>query len=225
MTIHEGHRERLKKAFLERPALLWDHQMLELLLFYANPRGDTNPTAHALIDAFGSLSGVLDAPPEELVKVNGVGEHTAVLLKAVKEMAGRYLAGRTDAGEPVTGTREAYRQLRGYFFGARNERVCLLCMDGKGKSLGIRVVAEGSVNTAGVTVRAVVENALALNATQVIVAHNHVSGVALPSAEDKRTTRILFQVLDSVGITLVDHLIFSDDDMVSLRESGFRFSG
>lgn len=221
MSIHEGHRERLKKAFLERPDLLWDHQMLELLLFYANPRGDTNPTAHALMDAFGSLAGVLDAPARELVKVPGVGEHTAVLLKAVKELSGRYLAGRTDAGEPVTTTAEAYRMLRPYFFGARNERVCLLCMDGKGKNLGVRVVSEGSVNTAGVTVRAVVENALALNATQVIVAHNHVSGVALPSPEDRQTTRVLYRVLDAVGITLLDHLIFFDDDMVSLRESGF----
>lgn len=223
MSIHEGHRERLKKAFLERPDLLWDHQMLELLLFYANPRGDTNPTAHALIDSFGSLAGVLDAPAEELMKVPGVGEHTAVLLKAVKELSGRYLAGRTDFGGPVTTTEEAYRLLRPYFFGARNERVCLLCLDGKGKNLGVRVVTEGSVNTAGVTTRAVVENALALNAAQAVLAHNHTSGIALPSREDKVTTRLLYRVLNAVGIALVDHLIFSDDDMVSLRESGFDF--
>jgi len=221
MSVHDGHRARLKRSFIERPEVIWDHQLLELLLFYADPRGDTNPLAHVLMERFGSLSGVLDAPVEELMKVPKVGEHTAVLLKAVKELAGRYLAGRTSLGEPVTTSRQAFQLLRGYFFGARNERVCLLCMDSKGKSLGIRVISEGSVNAAGITTRAVMENALALNATQVILAHNHTSGVALPSQEDKATTRRLYQVLASVGITLVDHLIFSDDDMVSLRESGF----
>ena len=219
-SVHDGHRARLKKAFLERPDMFWDHQLLELLLFYAVPRRDTNPLAHALLDRFGSLSGVLDATAEELAKVEGVGESAIVLLKAAKERSGRYLTSRTSPGEPVTNTQEAFRQLRSYFFGARNERVCLLCMDGKGKNLGIRVVAEGNVNAAPITIRSVVENALALNATHVVVAHNHISGVALPSEADIATTVRLYQVLESVDITLVDHLIFSDDDMVSMRKSG-----
>lgn len=218
--VHDGHRERMKKTFLERPDALWDHQLLELLLFYAVPRRDTNPMAHALLERFGSLSGVLDAPPAELAKVEGVGQSVIVLLKAAKELSGRYLASRTDPGEPVTSTQEAFRQLRSYFFGARSEKVCLLCMDGKGKNLGIRVVAEGNVNAAPITIRSVVENALALNATHVVLAHNHISGVALPSKEDIATTVRLYKVLESVDITLVDHLIFSDDDMVSMRKSG-----
>ena len=103
--------------------------------------------------------------------------------------------------------------------------VYLLCMDGKGKNLGVRLIAEGNVNAAEVTTRGVVEAALSLNATQVILAHNHVSGLALPSEEDRATTCYLAKVLGTVGVTLADHLIVVDDDMVSLRESGFRFSG
>ena len=221
MGIHDGHRQRLKDQFLSRPAMADDHQLLELLLFYTNPRGDTNPTAHLLLDHFGSLSGVLDALPEELLKVKGVGRQTVVLLKLVKELGARYLTARTDLGRPVNGSADAYEILRYYFFGARSEKVYLLCMDGKGKSLGVRLIAEGSVNAAEVTTRGVVESALSLNATRVILSHNHTSGLALPSEEDRATTAYLDKVLASVGVRLEDHLIFVDDDMVSLRDSGF----
>ncbi len=223
MPIHDGHRWRLKEEFLARPASFPDHKVLELLLFYANPRSDTNPTAHALMDRFGSISGVLDALPEELRKVPGVGEHTIALLKTAKETAGRYSASRASLGELVQSAGDARALLSDYFSGSRNELVFLLCMDGKGKSLGIRQVGEGSVNAATVLPRAVVEAALSLNATRAILAHNHISGVALPSNEDRVTTERLKGVLRSVGVRLEDHLIFADDDMVSLRDSGFPF--
>ena len=89
-SVHDGHRERMKKTFLERPDALWDHQLLELLLFYAVPRRDTNPMAHALLERFGSLSGVLDAPPAELAKVEGVGQSVIVLLKAALQRGYRH---------------------------------------------------------------------------------------------------------------------------------------
>lgn len=223
MSIHDGHRQRLKEEFLARPDSFPDHKVLELLLFYANPRGDTNPTAHALMERFGSLSGVLDALPAELKKVPGVGDHTIALLKAVKEFSGRYLTDRASLTEIIRTTEDAKVQFRPYFFGARSERVCLLCMDGKGKCLGVRLVGEGSVNAAEVTSRNVVEAALSLNASRVILAHNHVSGLALPSVEDKATTQRLRDVLRTVGVELEDHMIFADDDMVSLRDSGVPF--
>lgn len=221
MGMHDGHRQRLKTEFLARPDSFPDHKVLELLLFYANPRSDTNPLAHALMDRFGSLTGVLDASPAELQKVSGVGGHAAVLLKCVKELSGRYLAGRTGMDNIVDGSRAAFSVLRPYFFGARNERVCVLCMDGKRKLLGVRQVAEGNVNAVEVTTRLIVEAALSLNATGLILAHNHVSGLAFPSSEDRATTLHLRDVLSRVGVELADHIIFTDDDAVSLRDSGF----
>ncbi len=223
MSIHNGHRQRFKEEFLARPASFPDHKVLELLLFYANPRSDTNPLAHALMERFDSVSGVLDALPEELRKVPGVGEHTVALLKVSKELAGRYLSSRASIGELVQSVEDAEALLKDYFTGARNERVCLLCMDGKGKSLGVRVVGEGSVNAAQFTSRAVVEAALSLNASRAILAHNHVSGLALPSAEDRATTEKIKGVLWAVDVKLEDHLIFAEDEMVSLRDSGFPF--
>lgn len=223
MSIHDEHRRRLKKEFLARPDSFPDHKLLELVLFYSIPRRDTNPIAHELMDRFVSLSGVLDANIKELEKTPGVGEHTVVMLKAFKELSSRYLSSRTSMEEIVQSTEDAGALLQPYFFGVQSERVCVLCMDGKGKNLGVRMVGEGSVNAISVTARAVVEAALGLNAARIILAHNHVSGLALPSAEDKETTLYLEKVLSTVGVQLDDHLIFADDDMVSMRESHFPF--
>ena len=221
MGAHDGHRQRLKSEFLARPDSFPDHKLLELLLFYANPRSDTNPLAHELIDQFGSLAGVLDATPDELMKLRGVGEHAAVLLKAVKECSGRYLPSRTQMDHIARTSRDYYQLLRPYFFGARNEILCLLCMDGKRKVLGIRRLTEGNVNAVAITTRLIVEAALALNASAVVLAHNHVSGIAFPSEDDIATTNSLAPLLARMGVELVDHLIFVDDDMVSLRDSRF----
>lgn len=221
MAGHEGHRQRLKEEFLARPEAFPDHKVLELLLFYANPRSDTNPTAHELLERFGSLAGVLDASVEELQKVPKVGAHAALLLKAVKEMSGRYLTARTSLEDIAAGPRDYFSHLQPYFFGATTERVYLLCMDGKQKVLGVRKVADGNVNTAAVTTRLIVEAALSLNAARVVLAHNHVSGLALPSHEDRITTARLRDILSEVSVVLVDHLIFVDGDMVSMRDSGF----
>lgn len=222
-SIHTGHRSRMKSEFLTRPDSFPDHKLLELLLFYADPRGDTNPTAHALMERFGSISGVLDALPTDLQKTPGVGEHAVTLLKAVKELSARYLTARTGVDEVVESTAAAYLLLRPYFFGARSERSVALCLDGKGKCLGVRQISEGNVNATEITTRGVVEVALSLNASQVVLAHNHVSGLAFPSDADKATTRYLAGVLRQVGVTLLDHLIFVDDDMVSMRDSGIDF--
>ena len=221
MGIHDGHRRRLKQEFLARPDIFPDHKVLELLLFYANPRSDTNPLAHELMDHFGSLAGVLDATPEELQKVKGVGEHAAVLFKVAKELSGRYLTVRTQVDDIARNARDYYALLRPYFFGARNEMLCLLCLDGKHKVLGIRKLGEGNVNAVNVTTRLIAEAALSLNAAAVVLAHNHVSGIAFPSDDDIATTNSLAAILSNLGVALVDHLIFVDDDMVSLLDSGF----
>lgn len=219
MADHGGHRERLRGEFLARPESFPDHRVLELLLFYALPRRDTNDLAHELIDQFGSLAGVLDAPAEALAGVRGMGMHSAVLLKTVKELSRRYAEGRIGVGRLILSNYAAFELLHSRFFGARTERAYLLCMDGKRKLLGCTEIGEGSVNSAAILPRRVVETALNHNAAAVILAHNHVSGVALPSEEDLSTTQYLRSLLNQVGVELLDHLIFVDDDMVSLRDS------
>ena len=221
MADHSGHRARLRREFLTRPESFPDHKVLELLLFYVQPRKDTNPLAHELMEHFGSLQGVLDAPPEALEQVKGMGERSSALFLAIKELGRRYQAQRASVENIVSSTADAADLLRPYFYGARNEMVYLLCMDGKGKALACPKISEGNVNTAQVVSRHVVEKALTNNAVLAVLAHNHVSGLALPSAEDCATTLYLRDLLEKVGVKLLDHLVFVDDDVVSLRDSGY----
>lgn len=125
---HTGHRQRLKTEFLARGLEGWpDHKVLELLLCYAIPQGDVNDLAHELVERFGCLAGVLDASVEELKKVPGVGEHTAVLLRMLPALLGRYQGSRARLAAVINWPEDAYAWLEPYFFGARNEMVYVLC--------------------------------------------------------------------------------------------------
>ena len=220
MSKHDGHRQRLRERFMaEGLDNFTQEQVLELLLFYGIPRIDTNEIAHDLVSHFGSLSQVLDAPVKELMKVPGIGESAAVLLHLISETSRYYQINRM-MHEKVLNTMEKCAQyLIPHFVGRRNETVFLLCLDAKCKLLCCREISEGTVNAAGVSVRKVVEAALAVNATSVIMAHNHPSGVAVPSAEDVLTTQRIAEALRTVDIILADHIIVSDDDYVSIRQS------
>ena len=223
MSIHDGHRQRVKAEFLSSGGQNWpDHRLLELLLFYAIPQGDVNGLAHALMERFGSLSGVLDAPVEELTKVPGVGVHTAILLNLIPAMGGKYLSSRSsmEADDRIDTSMAARRLFTPYFFGARNEMIYLACLDSKLKLLGVRKVTEGIATLSEIVNRKVLEHALSLNAAVVLLAHNHPSGLALPSDADKLATKRLKKLFTAVDIELRDHLIFVDEDMVSMRDSG-----
>ena len=217
---HTGHRERMKAEFLARGLEGWpDHRVLELLLFYTIPQGDVNDLAHELVERFGSLAGVLDASVEELKKVKGVGDHTAVFLRMLPAVLGRYQGARTRLSAIINSPEDAYAWLEPYFFGARNEMVYVLCLDGKRQVLGVRKVAEGSIELAEVNTRRIAEEAIGLRAAQIYVAHNHVSNLAIPSQADWLTTDTLRGALRPIGIELIDHLVFVDGDMVSLKDS------
>ena len=223
-SIHKGHRERLKQRFLEEGLdNFTDIQVLELLLFYSIQRKDTNPIAHALLEHFGSLSRVLEAPIEELQKVPQITEHSAVLLKLVTELARYYQVDSAQQTEILTTLDACGKYLVPRFFGRTKETVFLLCLDAKCKVLCCKELGEGSVNSASISVRKVVETALSANATTVVLAHNHPSGIAVPSNEDIQTTRRIAAALNAVEIYLADHIVVADGDYVSMVQSGCRF--
>lgn len=197
------------------------HNVLEFLLFYSIPRGDTNPIAHRLIEAFGSLSGVFDATPEELMKVSGVGESTAILISMIPQMARKYLEDKADAVNVVGGCGDIGAYLLPKFVGRTNEALMMVSIDNKNKVISCSVVAEGTVDSAKVSRRKVMEEAMKVKATRVVLAHNHPRGVAVPSAEDVAMTREIGRLFAQVGIELVDHIIIADDDYVSMAASGF----
>ena len=222
MAVHDGHRERLKERFrTEGLDGFTEVQVLELLLFYSVPRKDTNEIAHALLEKFGTLAQVLDANPADLEKVPGMGSNSALFLKLLSAAGRRYQISRTESASILRTLEQCGAYLQPRFFGRKHEAVFLLCMDAKCKVLACKQVGEGSVNSAGVPIRRIVETALSANATMVVLAHNHPSGLALPSADDIQTTKRLAVALDTVEITLIDHLVFSDDDYVSMAQSGY----
>ena len=222
MAIHDGHRQRLKERFL-RSGLdsFTDVQVLELALFYCIPRKDTNPIAHALLEHFGSLSQVLEASVEELQNVPGIGENTATYLTMLPQIGRFYLVDRSQREVILPTIDKCGAYLVPYFFGRSTEAVFLLCLDAKCKVLCCREVGQGSVNSAGISVRKIVEIALGTNATTVVLAHNHPSGLALPSAEDIQTTRRVAAALRAVEVHLADHIVVADGDYVSMVQSGY----
>ncbi len=221
MSLHDGHRARLKKRFLEYGAEgIDDVNLLELLLFFALPRVDTNETAHELLARFGTIDGVLEASADELRATPGVGESATVLLKLIPTLAKRYLAAKNSIGSILASTEDAGDFLLPRFLGERDETVLLVCMDTKMKVVSCRKIASGDVSVAHLSIRKVVEQALAQNAPYVILAHNHIGGFALPSVEDVNATLQLRDALSLVGVTLIDHIVVSGDDFVSMKDDG-----
>ena len=219
-SIHKGHRERLKQRFLEQGLdQFTDVQVLELLLFYAIPQRDTNPIAHALLDHFGSLSQVLEASVEELKKVDGIKGNAATLLALVTQLCRYYQVDCAQRIEILDSLEACGNYLVPRFFGRVRETVFLLCLDAKCKVLCCKEVGEGSVNSANISIRKVVETALNANATSVVLAHNHPSGVAVPSEEDLLTTKRLYAALQAVEIVLADHIVVADGDYVSMAQT------
>ena len=221
MDDNLGHRDRLRKRFLKTGLEgLADYEMLELLLFYAIPRRDTKSIAKALLNKFGTVDAVLDAPAGHLKEVAGIGENAATLIKLIVPLSREYLITRNRSGEILNSTEKAGRYLLHRFHAEHDEVVYMLCLDSKFKTLDCRLMFRGSVNSANINVRKIVEHALARHAVSVIIAHNHISGVTRPSREDIDATRRVAEALKTVDITLADHIIIAGDGYVSMADMG-----
>ncbi|MEG1783149.1 MAG: DNA repair protein RadC, partial [Oscillospiraceae bacterium] len=193
---------------------------LELLLFFSVPRSDTNEIGHELLTRFGSLSGVFDAPVEELCKCNGVGLHSATLIKLIPDLLSVYHTDKTKPTEIINSTNIAGKFFLPRFLGKKNEEVHVMLLDDKRKIIKTEKLFEGTVNSTPITIKKVVALAVNTNATGVILAHNHPSGVALPSRSDIKVTEKLYKALELINIQLCDHIIVADEDFVSLADSG-----
>ncbi len=222
---HDGHRERLKDRFINSGLDSFEpHNVLELLLFYSVPRKDTNPLAHKLINHFGSLSAVFDATPEQLMKVEGITKNSAALITMVPQLARKYLEDKADVRNVVSSFDEIGSYLLTRFVGRTVETIMLAGLDNKNKVIACNVVAEGGHDEVSVSKRKIVEESIKMGATKVVLSHNHPRGFAVPSSEDIYLTQSVYQVLKSVGIELLDHIIVAEDDYISFAASGIEFA-
>lgn len=216
---HSGHRTRVRKKFIENGFDVFEaHEALEMFLYYAIPRKDTNPLAHRLLDRYLTIGGVCDAPIDELMNDFGLSESAAAYIKMLPEMSRLYNESKI-SDDNIIDLEKLGRQFQTKFIGRTNEAVALMLGDAKGKMIYFGIISKGSLNSSDVPIRKVVDLSLRHNAKTAFLAHNHPSGTALPSRSDLEITEMLKNTLMSVGVILVDHYIVTDDDYISLRES------
>ena len=221
MGVHDGHRERLRERFAEHGLESFNElNALELLLCYAIPRRDTNEIAHRLLNAFGSLSGVFEASMQELTSIPGIGENAATLILMVPQLVKKARVSKAKETKIIRNSTDAGNYLLPYFLDEPDEIVMMLCLDNKRAVICCREMGRGVVNCVDANIRRMVETALKVKTSTVIIAHNHPNGVALPSREDDSFTRTLYRSLGLLGITLEDHIIVANDEFVSLADSG-----
>lgn len=216
-NLHINHRNRLKNRFLQEGLESFeDHQVLELALFFAIPRKDTNPIAHRLLKRFGSLAGVFNAPVSELVKVEGMGEHAAVFLKMQHGLLLKYQASFHEEKPNLSSHRECMRLVHERMKYLNHEEFHVLCLDSSMRLIKYLPLFKGTVNSATVNLREVTSKVLELDAAAIVVAHNHPSGVAYPSPEDLGVTESLLIALKYQDVELLDHMICTSTNCYSM---------
>jgi|BioPla2DNA2_1021312.scaffolds.fasta_scaffold08839_3 DNA repair protein RadC len=220
MEENSGHRQRLKERFLKEGLKSFrDEEVLELLLFYVQPRKDTKKQAKELVARFETLEGVLIAEPELLTQIKGVGSESALFLKLMGELGRRLYSGTRRKKKKISSIEDALEHLKPLFMLKKREEVHILCLDSDKKLLATRLISEGIANQAEINVRRAVEESLRFGSVSVILAHNHPGGSAEPSFEDEETTRKLKDALGLLGIELSDHIIIAGDEHYSMAAS------
>ena len=219
-NVHSGHRQRMREKFLKSGAEAFhDHELLEVLLFASISRRNTNDIAHALLDRFGSLHGVLTATPEALATVDGVGSSTVALLQTVNE-----LFRRADMENVETPKKfETFAQIGEYLVDiykrASVEEIYVMTFDNSMRLISCKRVGEGTVNYSPVDTGIIVKEAMDNHATSVIISHNHLGGKLIASSEDAIMTRNVATALNLVGIELLDHILVADNKYTSIMNT------
>lgn len=219
-TLHEKHRERLKAKFLEFGADgLERHELVELLLFYAIPRQNTNELAHRLVNEYGRLSDILEADFESLVSVNGISGHSATLFKVVLACVNRYMKEQNDVANAMLTPQNIDKYIKNLFYGHTNEVAYVLLLDKDCVVRKVKKLSTGTVNAAPIYPREVVKLAVNEKYPYLMLAHNHPNGNAMPSPDDLKITKTIEIALEFVEVRLIDHIIVSGDKVVSIASN------
>ena len=219
---HKGHRNRLRQKVVKYGIeSLAQHEVMELILFNSIAQKNTNDLAHKLIDEFGSVSRVLDAPESELLKIKGISETTVLMLKSMPQIARFYMQDKNTTNLlKISGFDEIFKYVKDSYIDEVVEVARAIYLTSAGRILGCEVLSKGIVNSTYVSPRKVVEYCIKYNATQVILVHNHPSGNTSPSGDDLIITRSISDALRSINCRLADHLIIADDNCFSMQKCG-----
>ena len=215
--MHEGHRERVKQRVIsEGIEAFAPHEILEYLLFYCIPRRDVNPLAHQLIDAFGSMSAVLEADADDLAAIPGMTRNAAILLSSIPQI-NRAMAREALRERPkLENWRDAADFALSFYLGRRYETFALLCLDAKKRVTACPVISEGTLEESPVYPRRIAETALRNKARYIIMVHNHPSGTLRFSLADAIATAAIIDALLAIEITVIDHILIADHRALSM---------
>jgi len=216
-----NHRKRLRHRFLTGGATAMpDYEILELTLFRCIPRQDVKPLAHRLIETFGDLNGILSAPISRLEKVEGVGPAVALELKVMETITHRMARARVMQRHVITSWEAVLDYCHTVMAHRETEQFRVLFLDRKNVLIADEQQGEGTVDHVPVYPREVVKRALELNASALILVHNHPSGDPTPSQDDIEMTHQIAAGANVLGITLHDHLIIGRSRELSFRSQG-----
>lgn len=218
----KDHRQRLRQRFMDGGAgALPDYEMLELVLFRAIPRCDVKPVARRLLDTFGDFARVLSAPKERLMEVKGIGDAVIVELKIVEAASHRLARSKVMQRHVISSWDAVLDYCHTTMSHLETEQFRVLYLDRKNVLIADEEQARGTVDHVPVYPREVVKRALELNASAIILVHNHPSGDPTPSESDITMTAKIQSAADSLGIALHDHLIIGKSTELSFRTEGY----
>jgi len=217
----QGHRKRLRDKFNKVGAEgLHDYELIELLLTLGTPRKDRKPQAKEALKKFKALKGVLDAAPEELQKIEGIGPHNSFGIKLVKELASLYLEQKIPAKKVCPSSREVVDYLRHSMEGLKKEVFKVLFLNSQNKILHIEDIFSGTINASAIYPREIIKKALLYDAASLIFAHNHPSGNSQPSESDQTITKELVHAGCMMQVEVLDHLIIGEKEYYSFADKG-----
>ena len=218
---YHGHRKRLRERFLSAGAdCLPDYELLELVLFLAQPRGDMKPLAKRLIDRFGNFAEVISADPHALAEIEGVGESALAALKIVQAGSHRLLRQRILNRQVISSWRDLLDYCRAAMSFEKLEQFRVLFLDRKNMIIADELMQKGTVDQTPVYPREVIRRALELHASALIMVHNHPSGDPTPSRADIQMTKQIVEAARSLGVEVHDHLIVGREGVSSFRQLG-----
>lgn len=220
-NIHSEHRKRVKKKFKTSGLEHFEcHEVLELLLYYAIPQKDTNPIAHELIRKFHNFTNVLDASIDELVEVDGIKEHTALLIKLIPAVMRRYHIEKSHEIQFIRDQRMAKDFITQRYDCSEVENFFIFCLRADNSILDSTILSMGTCSRVEVQIRELTEYVLKNKCNKIIISHNHPNGNVIPSDEDIVMTQKLDQSCILNDIEIVDHVIISTDDVYSFQKTG-----
>ena len=218
---NEGHRQRLREKFLNSGLDgFHDYEIIELLLTLGTPRSDCKQPAKDALKKWGSLKAVLEAPPKELKKIKGIGDHNVFGLKLTQDVARRYLADRIVDMDYIQSSEDVLDYLRHNLRDKSQELFMVIYLNGRNQILKMETLFEGTLNTSAVYPREVVKKALENDASALVLVHNHPNGNPSPSQEDLTITKKLKEAAKTIDIYIHDHLIIAGNDVYSFSDHG-----